>query len=188
MTPGHQHRELDSAGATQVHQGIHRRARCAAVVDHVVDENDDLAADVRHLAVAPLAVGRPEMKVVAVQGHVEPAKRHRVLLELGEDLGEASGKDVALADYAHEHYVLDPAVALDDLMRDAREGAADLIRIHHGGLEPAFGDAHAGPVTTAACRAGPYGYSGRCVPAGSRPPVGPRPPRARSRLRAVAGA
>src|SRR6266566_2315707 len=123
------------------------------------------------------------MKVVAVQGHVEPAKRHRVLLELGEDLGEAPGKDVALADDVHE-----PAVALDDLMRDAREGAADLIRIHHGGLEPAFGDAHAGPVTTATCRAGPCGCAGRCGPAGSRPPVGPRPPRARSRLRAVAGA
>src|SRR6476660_3392008 len=40
-----QHRELDGAGPSEVHQCVHRCARGAPMVDDVVDENDDLAVD-----------------------------------------------------------------------------------------------------------------------------------------------
>src|SRR5579864_2751375 len=44
-----QDRELDRAGAAEVHQRIHRRASSPAVVDDVVDQDDDPAVDRRHV-------------------------------------------------------------------------------------------------------------------------------------------
>src|SRR5258708_20010041 len=41
-----QHRQLDRAWSSEIHQCIHRRARCAAVVDDTVDQNDYLPLDV----------------------------------------------------------------------------------------------------------------------------------------------
>src|SRR5207253_9396144 len=43
---------------------------------------------------------------------------------------------------ADEHHALDAAIALHDLMGDARKRAADLVRVHDRGFEASFGDAH----------------------------------------------
>src|SRR5438094_966947 len=111
-------------------------------MDHIVDQHHDLAADVGQVASRPMAVVRPEVQIVAVQRHVEPAEKDRTLLERGQDLGEALRKNVALADDADEHHALDAAIALHDLMGDARKRAADLVRVHDRGFEASFGDAH----------------------------------------------
>src|ERR1700681_4206915 len=45
MSTVDQHCKLDGLGAPKVHQGVHRRACRPAVMDHVVDEDDDLVVD-----------------------------------------------------------------------------------------------------------------------------------------------
>src|ERR1700681_4869461 len=42
-------RQLDGLRPAKVHQCVHRRPRCPAVMDHVVNQDDDLAIDRRHL-------------------------------------------------------------------------------------------------------------------------------------------
>src|SRR5947209_4274351 len=103
-----QDRELDRPRAAEVHQRVHRRARRTPVVDDVVDEDDDLVVDRGKLARARAPVGRPQMEIVAVLGHVEAAGRHRRTLELRQGRGQAPRDHVALADDADEDYVLDP--------------------------------------------------------------------------------
>src|ERR1043166_5742386 len=60
------HRELDRPRPAEVHQRVHRGPRRPSVVDHVVDQHDDLAVDARHLAAGTAAVRRAQVKVVAV--------------------------------------------------------------------------------------------------------------------------
>src|SRR5258708_19180839 len=67
-------RQLDGLRAAEVHHPVHRRARRPAVMDHVVDEDDDLAVDGRHLG--DRAMRRfTQVAGVAVPGHVQPAHR-----------------------------------------------------------------------------------------------------------------
>src|SRR5712691_12612681 len=133
-----EHGELDRAGPPEIHHRVHRRAGGAPMVDDVVDEDDDLAPDIRHVARRVVRCGSG-LEVVAVQRHVEPAERHPRVLEPRQRAREPLREQIALADDAHEHHVADSAVALDDLVGDAGEGAAYLVGVHHRRLE---GDAH----------------------------------------------
>ena len=87
-----------------------------------------------------------------MERHVKASERHGGFLELGEGGGQPSRQDVALAHDADQHDVLDAAIALHDLVRDAGERAADLVRIHHRRLQPAFGDAHESSLSRSAMR------------------------------------
>src|SRR5450759_2690578 len=65
MSAVDEHRQLDGLRPSEVHQRIHRGSRGPAVMDHVVDEHDHLAPDVRHLR--GCAMGRlAQMAVVTV--------------------------------------------------------------------------------------------------------------------------
>src|SRR5258708_24524345 len=52
-------RELDRARPAEIHQCGHRRACGAAAVDHVIDQDDHLAADVGELGRGVVAIGPP---------------------------------------------------------------------------------------------------------------------------------
>src|SRR5450759_1977411 len=75
-------------------------------------------------------------------GHVEAADKDAHAFQLGEDHGQASRQDVSLAYDADEHDVCGSPVPLHDLVCDARQRPADLVRIHHSGFQPSLGDAH----------------------------------------------
>src|SRR5258708_7837264 len=144
-------RQLDGLGAAEVHQRVHRRAGRPAVMDHVVDEDHDLAVDGRHLGDRTMR-RFTQVAVVAVRGHVQPAHRDGALFELGQDRGEATREDVSLADDADQDDAVGTSISLHDLVRDARERAADLVGIHHGRLEPPLSDAHANSRSRSAMR------------------------------------
>src|ERR671935_112297 len=139
MSTVDEHRELDRAGPAKVHERVHRRPRGAAVMDDVVDEDHDLAADVRQLARGSVPVVWAQVQVVAMLRHVETAERHGGLLQLFQGRRQPAREHVALADDADQDDVAHAAVPLHDLVRDAHQGAADLVRVHDGGLES---DAH----------------------------------------------
>src|SRR5256885_402693 len=60
-----QHRQLDGARAAELDQSVHGGARCAAPVDHVVHQHDDLAVDVGHVR-GEVPRGLAEVVVVAM--------------------------------------------------------------------------------------------------------------------------
>src|SRR5688500_19394092 len=108
----------------------------AAGVDHYVDEDHRLAA---HLGfqVGALHDGRVGQagEVVTVVGDVEGADRDRCALVLLDEPGQASGdRDAAAAD-PHQHQVVDPAVALHDLVGDPGHRATQVIGVE----DAAFG-------------------------------------------------
>jgi hypothetical protein len=75
-------------------------------------------------------------KVVAVERDVEAALRHGLRLELRDLRGDALGQRHAAAAHADEHEVVGALVALDDLVRDARDDAAESFRVDDLGLLP----------------------------------------------------
>jgi hypothetical protein len=85
----------------------------------------------------------PDVDVVAVEGDVELAERDLRAGELGDPAAQALGeRDAARVD-ADEGDALELGVALDDLVRDARQRALDVIGIEDslgfGGLRAAQG-------------------------------------------------
>ena len=137
-----QHREPDARRPAEVHQRVHRRADRAAREQHVVDQHHgasgDVEADARLVHLGRLG---PQADVIAVEGDVEHAHRHRGALD-ALDLGGEPGREVVAAVRdAHEHDVIGALVALDDLVGDAGEGAANVVgveqRARHAGHGPA---------------------------------------------------
>ncbi len=137
-----QDRKLDRARPAEIHQRVHRGAGCASVMDDVVDQHDHLSAHVGQVARGPVTAGRPEVKVVAMLRDVEAAERYSRLLELAENHRQASRQDIALADDADDHHIVDAPIALHDLVRDPMQRAPDLVGVHHGCFEATLGDAH----------------------------------------------
>src|SRR5580704_14463371 len=170
MSAVDEHRQLDGLRAPKVHQRVHRRARGPAVMDHVVDEDDDLAVDGWHLRGGSMR-WLAQVAVVAMFGHIEPAGRHGAAFELGQDQRESPRQDVALAYHADQHEIVGAAIPLHDLVRDARERPADLVRIHDRGFEPSLRDAHANNRSRSAMRT-----CNPCEPAGSTRPASRRRP------------
>src|SRR6266851_572699 len=138
-----EHRQLDGPRASEVHQRIHRGSSRPPVVDDIVHEHDDLAVDVRHVRLSAVR-GHAEVPVVAVLADVERTHRDRRPFELHQAVRQPACEVVPLGHDADQNQVAGAAIALEDLVRDPRQRAADLIRIHHGGLQPSLLDrAHA---------------------------------------------
>src|SRR6266849_7494336 len=147
-----EHCQLNRARTAEVHQGIHRGARRAAVVDDVVNEHHDLAVDLWHIRLAAVR-GHAEVAVVAMLADVERAHRDRRPLELHQAVRQPAGEVVSLGHDANKHQVACAAIALQDLVRDPRQRAPDLLRVHHRGLEPSLlYRAHANNLSNSAIR------------------------------------
>src|SRR5665213_4012167 len=82
------------------------------------------------------------MAVVTVIARVEHTDGHWRALQPRQLGRQTASQVISLGQDADEDEAVDAAVALGDLVRDARERAANLVGIHHRGFEPAFGDAH----------------------------------------------
>ena len=127
--------ELDGLRAAHVDDGIERCADRAARVEHVVDEHDCLARDVdRQFRLMNDWLIRERREVIAIERDVEDTDWRLLALDM-LDIGSDAlrNRHAARAD-AHDDDVVDALVALDDLMRDARQGAANPLGIHDDGL------------------------------------------------------
>src|SRR5205823_10701390 len=78
-------------------------------------------------------VVRAQVEVVAMGGDVDAAEGDRGILELAEHTRQAPGEHIALAHDSDQDHVLGAAVALHDLVRDARQRAPNLVGVHHRG-------------------------------------------------------
>ena len=113
---------------------------------HVVDEHDRPAGDVE---VDPRLVdlGRlgPHADVVAVERDVEDADGQPHALDPLDLAGEPPGEVVPAGGDPDEREALGALVPLEDLVRDPRDGAADLLLLHQArGHERPPGERRAG--------------------------------------------
>src|SRR5258706_1100669 len=93
------------------------------------------------------------MPIVALLADVEGADHDRRPFELHEAVGQTAREVVSLGHHADQHKVARAAVALEDLMRDARKRAPDLLGVHHRGFEPSLlYCAHASTLSRSAMR------------------------------------
>src|SRR5258706_6666038 len=152
MSSVDQHRQLDSPRPSEVHERIHRRACGPAVVDDIVDEHDHLAVDVGHVGLSTVR-GHAQMPIVAVLADVQGAHGYRRPFELHEAVRQAPREMVSFGHHADQHKVARAAVALEDLVSDARKRTPDLLGVHNRRFEPSLlNRAHASSLSRSAMR------------------------------------
>src|SRR5919109_1271344 len=132
-----EHGELNSLRAAIVEQRLDRGADRATGVEHVVDQDDRLALErevERSRAYDRLRMARrispAHLDVVAVEGDVDGAEdRPRACALLDESPEALRERNAARLD-ADEGDTGEVGIPLDDLVRDARERAAERFRVH----------------------------------------------------------
>ena len=120
--------ELHSARPPDIDQGIHRCARRAARVEHVVDEHDRTIVDIGD-AIGNKRARLSQSDVVAVEPDVDRAEGNLDAFDLGDAFGQPSGEMDATRQDAYQNDVFGTAVAFADLVRDASEGARNVFRV-----------------------------------------------------------
>jgi hypothetical protein len=116
--------ELDGLRPSEVDQGVEGRAHRPTREEHVVDEHHRLALDGER-DVGGLDDGPAQVQVVPIERDVERTHGHAGPID-GRDLrGQPPRQSDAARAQAHERHVGRAAVALQDLVGDAGEGAIE---------------------------------------------------------------
>ena len=126
--------ELDAAGATQVHDGVEGGADGAAGVENIVHEHDALGIQVERDVRGVDRRSEVGEVVVAVEADVEASQRDAHPLDTLDLVHEFLCEQIAAGHDTHKREVLNALVLLDDLVRDAGDGAVDRGVIHDDGL------------------------------------------------------
>jgi hypothetical protein len=140
--------ELHARRTPALEEGLDRRANGAARVEHVVDEDDrrpvEVEVEARCADDRLLGAGRGiGDSVVAVERDVDGAEGDLLAAPLLDQRGEPLGdRDAARVD-ADEREAGQVVVALDHLVRDPRERAAEALRVEQDLGRSAAGDVRA---------------------------------------------
>ena len=163
----HEADHLDRPRTTEVHQRVHGGADRAARADHVVDEDHDPVVDGRrHLGQAqrrPLAARR---EIVAVERGVEDADGQLEAGDLAQVRRELSRQGHAPVGDRDEVEAAEVLVALEDLVGDPHERAAD------GGVVEDDSGRNFGAALADASAERMHGGRGRCHAGSLSPPRG----------------
>jgi hypothetical protein len=121
--------EANGARTAVVDERVHRGADGPASEEHVVDENHHASVDrERDLRLAHHRRVSDARQVVAVERDIDRAERHVDAL-VGPDGGlDARRQRVATRADTDDGETGEVTVALDDLVRDTRDGPADVVR------------------------------------------------------------
>ena len=125
---GQLHRARPPVGGERLERCPHR----APGEQDVVDEDHDAAGEVEGQVGDLLGQHRAQPDVVSVERHVDRPERHRGSLDLprgSPTSRSASGTPPVCSPMTTTSS--QPAVALDDLVRDPHEGPAHLVGVHH---------------------------------------------------------
>src|SRR5262245_27855978 len=129
MAPVHEHGQLHGPGTTELRDRLEGGARGPAREQDVVDEDHDPVGDVDGDLGRAQGLDPPEADVVAVEGDVDRPDGDVDALEPLDRLGEAVGDGDAPRVQPDEHHVARSVVPLDDLVRDAGVGAAEVVGV-----------------------------------------------------------
>jgi hypothetical protein len=134
--------QLDGAGPPEINQGVERRADGSARVQHIVDQEDFPVVDGKRDLGAPderLRSNGVAHQIVAIERDIKRAGRHVVAVDFLECAGDAPRQRDPAGPDAHQRELVQPAVAFENLVRDARQHARHAVGVHylgHGHLRP----------------------------------------------------
>src|SRR5438477_1062510 len=129
MATVHQHRETYGARTSVVDQGVHRGSDRPAGEEHVVDEHDDPFVDGEwDLRLAHDRRVADSGQVVAVERDVDGPERDLGALVRPYRRLDARRERVAARANTDDGESGEVAIALHDLVRDPRDGPADILR------------------------------------------------------------
>ncbi len=122
-------READRARAAVIDERVHRGADGAPGEEHIVDEDDHAPIDgERDLRFANDGRVADARQVVAIEGDVDRAERDVHTLVRPDRCLDAGGERVTARPNADDGQKGEVTVTLDDLVRDPRDGPADVVR------------------------------------------------------------
>jgi len=123
-----EHGQTDRARPAVVDERVHRGADGAPGEQHVIYENDDLVVD-REVQ-GRLADDRrvaDARQIVPVERDVERPERDGRVLVRTDRIAQPDGQDVAARTDTNDGETGEVAVAFDDLVRDPRDGATNIV-------------------------------------------------------------
>ena len=129
MAAVNQRRQLDSRRPAVVEDLVDRGTHGAAGVEDVVDDHDRLVVDAEvELGGVDDGRARPDAEVIAVEGDVDEAERHRLLEQLtGQSVQPPGEMGAAAVDADQRHRTV--RVLLDNLVCDPHQRAANVIAV-----------------------------------------------------------
>jgi len=129
MAAVHENGKADRTRTPVIDKRIHGRADGAAGEEHVVDEHDDAVVDgERDLGLAHHRRVADTRQIVTVEGDIDRAERKIDAFVRAYGLANARRERIAARANPDDREKGEIAVALDDLVRDPRDGAADVLR------------------------------------------------------------
>jgi len=127
-------REPDGTGTPVVHERVHSGADRAAGEEHIVDEYDDATVDgERDLRLAHDRRVADPREVVAIERDVDRPKRNVDPLVRPDRRLDTGREGVAARADTDDGKGGEIAVALNDFVRDPRDGPADVVRLEQRG-------------------------------------------------------
>jgi hypothetical protein len=131
MSTVNQCSELDAVRTPQIGEGVERRPNRSSCVQHVVHQNDRPAVEWHRHVGGPQGTLWPSIQIVSVHADVEAAPRNRLTFDLLESRCEAlRQRDTPSLD-TEENNIVQPSIALQNLVSDAPNGPIDVTRVHH---------------------------------------------------------
>ena len=122
--------ELDRSRAPEGGEGVEGGAHRATGEEDVVDQHDDLAAEVDGDVGDGLGQHGAKADVVAVESHVERPHGHVGAVDVLQDPRQPVGDGDASRLEADDHHVVETVVALDDLVGDAHDRPPEIVGVH----------------------------------------------------------
>ena len=122
-----EHGDLDRARPAEPAEHVERDPHRASGREDVVDEHDDARrrSRTRTSVSGPSMRSRGSSTSSRYGGDVDRADRHDAPRQLLDLLRDAMRELDAARAHAHEHQALDGAIALEDLVRETRDGSRD---------------------------------------------------------------
>ena len=133
VAPVDHHRQLDRPRPPVGVHGVERRPDRAPGEQHVVDQDHHLAGEVDRDVGHRRGQHRAQADVVAVEGDVQRAERGPGAVDLLQGLGQGLGEGHAAGLEPDQHHLVEPVVALEDLVRHPPHGPAHVVGVEHLG-------------------------------------------------------
>jgi hypothetical protein len=119
--------QLDGPGPAVVGQGVEGGPDGPAREEDIVHQDDQLAGQVAGNGGDGLGQNGPDPDVVAVEGDVEHAHRHRRGLHLLQDLGQPEGEGDATGLESDDDDIVETTISFDDFVGDTGDRPLDVL-------------------------------------------------------------
>src|SRR5712671_6044588 len=125
MTAVDQHSQLDAFRPAEIIKGIHGRADSAPAKEHVIDEHDGFAGDIKRDDGGKNIRRGALIEVIPVHAHIERAGGYRVRPDAGEEEAQTLREGDPTAEDSYQCDFAAGFISFGNFVRDAGEGTIE---------------------------------------------------------------